>query len=235
MIREGGEVTMEKYDYLRQISIFSELKEGFLDEIDRISLLRKYGKGRIIFMEGEPGEAFFYVKSGLVKITKLSRDGREHILHILNEGHIFAEVTLFRKTVYPATAEVLEEAEIGMIKNEDLEKVIMENPELSLQLIMYLNRRLEEAHMKIRNLALYDTYGRTAQALVKLAEDYGRKSSKGIELDLNISRQELANIVGTTRETVIRVLTVFKKEHSIDIDRNTITIVDLEKVREWFR
>lgn len=226
---------MDNYDYLRQISIFSELKDEFLDKIHRMSVLRKYGKGRIIFMEGEPGDAFFYVKSGLIKISKLSRDGREHILHILNEGHIFAEITLFSKTVYPATAEVLEEAEIGMIKNEDLEKVIMENPELSLQLIKYLNRRLEEAHMKIRNLALYDTYGRTAQALIKLAEDYGRKSSKGVELDLNISRQELANIVGTTRETVTRVLTAFKKEHSIDIDKNTITIVDLEKVKEWFR
>lgn len=225
---------MDNYEYLRQISIFSELKSEYLEKIHSISLLRKYGKGRIIFMEGEPGEAFFYVKSGLVKISKLSRDGREHILHILNEGHIFAEVTLFSKTIYPATAEVIEEAEIGMIKNEDLEKVIMENPELSLQLIKYLNRRLEEAHVKIRNLALYDTYGRTAQALVKLAEDYGKKSSKGIELDLNISRQELANLVGTTRETVIRALTTFKKEHSIDIDKNTITIIDLDKIKEWF-
>lgn len=226
---------MDKYDYLRQISIFSELKEEFLEKIHNISSPRRYGKGRIIIMEGEPGEAFFYVKSGLIKISKLSSDGREHILHILNEGHIFAEVTLFSKTVYPATAEVLEEAEIGMIKNEELEKVLMQNPELALQLIKYLNKRLVEAHMKIRNLALYDTYGRTAQALLKLAEDYGKKSSKGIELDLNISRQELANIVGTTRETVIRALTTFKKEHSIDIDKNTITITDLEKVKEWFK
>ncbi|HYF74990.1 MAG TPA: Crp/Fnr family transcriptional regulator [Candidatus Nitrosocosmicus sp.] len=226
---------MDKYDYLRQISIFSELRDEYLEKIHKISLLRKYGKGRIIIMEGEPGEAFFYVKSGLIKISKLSSDGREHILHILNEGHIFAEVTLFNKTVYPATAEVLEDAEIGVIKNEDLEKVIMQNPELSLQLIKYLNKRLVEAHMKIRNLALYDTYGRTAQALVKLAEDYGKSSSKGIELDLNISRQELANIVGTTRETVIRALTAFKKEHSIDIDKNTITIIDVERLAEWYR
>lgn len=226
---------MDKYGYLRQISIFSELKDEFLEKIHHISLPRKYGKGRIIIMEGEPGEAFFYVKSGLIKISKLSSDGREHILHILNEGHIFAEVTLFNKTVYPATAEVLEDAEIGMIKNADLEKVIMENPELSLQLIRYLNKRLVEAHLKIRNLALYDTYGRTAQALVKLAEDYGKNSSKGIELDLNISRQELANIVGTTRETVIRALTTFKKEHSVDIDKNTITIIDMEKLKEWYK
>lgn len=226
---------MDKYGYLKQISVFSGLQEEYLEKIHQISLLRKYGKGRIIFMEGEPGEAFFYVRSGLVKISKLSGDGREHILHILNEGHIFAEVTLFSKTEYPATAEVLEDAEIGIIKNVDLEKLIMENPGLALQLIKYLNKRLVEAHMKIRNLALYDTYGRTAQALLKLAEDYGKKSSKGIELDLNISRQELANIVGTTRETVIRALMAFKKEHSIDIDKNTITIIDPERVAEWFK
>ncbi|HWQ30061.1 MAG TPA: Crp/Fnr family transcriptional regulator [Negativicutes bacterium] len=226
---------MDKYGYLKQISIFAGLQEEYLEKIHQISLLRKYGKGRIIFMEGEPGEAFFYVRSGLVKISKLSGDGREHILHILNEGHIFAEVTLFSKTEYPATAEVLEDAEIGIIKNADLEKLIMENPGLALQLIKYLNKRLVEAHMKIRNLALYDTYGRTAQALLKLAEDYGKKSSKGIELDLNISRQELANIVGTTRETVIRALMAFKKEHSIDIDKNTITIIDPERIAEWFK
>lgn len=226
---------MGKHDYLRQIGIFSQLKDEHLEKIHSISIFRKYGKGRIIIMEGEPGEAFFYIKSGLIKISKLSKDGREHILHILNEGHIFAEVTLFSRTVYPATAEVLEDAEIGIIKNEDLEKVIMENPGLSLELIKYLNKRLVEAHIKIRNLALYDTYGRTAEALLKLAEDYGKKSSKGIELDLNISRQELANIVGTTRETVTRALTAFKKEHSIDIDKNTITIIDRERIMEWFK
>jgi len=224
---------MNNHDYLRQISIFSELEGEFLEKIYQISRVRKYKKGRIIFMEGEPGEAFFYIKSGLVKISKLSRDGREHILHVLNEGHVFAEVTLFSNTEYPATAEVLEEAEIGIIKNEDLEKVIKENPDLSLQLIKYLNKRLVEAHMKIRNLALYDTYERTAQALVKLAEDYGKKSSKGVNLDINISRQELANIVGTTRETVIRALTAFKKEHLIGIEKNTITIIDLESLKEW--
>ncbi|MGE5630163.1 MAG: Crp/Fnr family transcriptional regulator [Caulobacteraceae bacterium] len=225
---------MSKYNYLRQISIFSELKEEFLEKIHNITILRKYAKGRIIFMEGEPGEAFYYIQSGLIKISKTSKDGREHILHILNEGHVFAEVTLFNKTVYPATAESLEDSEVGIIKNEDIEKVIMENPELSLQLIKYLNKRLIEAHTKIRNLALYDTYGRTAQALLKLAEDYGRRTTKGIELDLNISRQELANIVGTTRETVIRALTALKKERSIDIDKNTVTILDMEKIKEWF-
>ncbi len=72
---------MSNHDYLRQISIFSELESEFLEEIYKISRVRKYEKGRIIFMEGEPGEAFFYIKSGLVKISKLSRDGREHILY----------------------------------------------------------------------------------------------------------------------------------------------------------
>ncbi|OGO77522.1 MAG: cAMP-binding protein [Clostridiales bacterium GWB2_37_7] len=226
---------MSKYDYLKQISIFSQLKEDFLQKIDEISIMRSYSKGRIIFMEGEPGEAFFYIKSGLVKISKLSSDGREHILHILNEGHVFAEVTLFNNTVYPATAEVLEDTELGMIKNIALEKLIVETPEISLALIKYLNKRLIEAQNKVRNLALYDTFGRTAQALVKLAEDYGKKTTAGIELDLNISRQELANIVGTTRETVIRVLAAFKKEMSIELNKSNIIIKNIEKVKQWYR
>jgi CRP/FNR family transcriptional regulator len=225
---------MTNYEYLKQISIFSQLKEDFLMKIDSISIMRNYTKGRIIFMEGEPGEAFYYIKSGLVKISKVSSDGREHILHILNEGHVFAEVTLFNNTAYPATAEVLEEAQIGMIKNSDLQKLIIENPEISLELIKYLNHRLIEAQNKVRNLALYDTFGRTAQALVKLSEDHGKKTSAGIELDLGISRQELANIVGTTRETVIRVLAAFKKEKSIELDKSNIIIKDIDKVKQWY-
>lgn len=225
---------MGNYDYLKQISVFASLTEEHLRKIDSISITRNYAKGRIIIMEGEPGEAFFYIKSGMIKISKLSGDGREHILHILNEGHVFAEVTLFGQSPYPATAEVLEDAQIGMIKNSDLEALIVENPEISLQLIKYLNKRLVEAQNKVRNLALYDTYGRTAQALVKLAEDYGRKTAQGIELDLGISRQELANIVGTTRETVIRVLAAFKKEKSIDLDKSSIIIMNLDKIKQWY-
>jgi CRP/FNR family transcriptional regulator len=225
---------MAKYDYLKQISIFSQLKEEFLQKIDDITIVRNYAKGRIIFVEGEPGEAFYYIKSGLVKISKDSSDGREHTLHILNEGHVFAEVTLFNNTSYPATAEILEEAQIGIIKNSDLEKLIVENPEISLELIKYLNHRLVEAQNKVRNLALYDTFGRTAQALVKLADDYGKKTPEGIVLDLSISRQDLANIVGTTRETVIRVLAAFKKEKSIELDKSSIKIKDIEKVKQWY-
>ncbi|MFZ5353821.1 MAG: Crp/Fnr family transcriptional regulator [Bacillota bacterium] len=225
---------MSKYDYLKQISIFSELSEDCLANIDSISIIRAYEKGRIIFMEGEPGEAFFYIKSGVVKIYKLSSDGREHILHILNEGHVFAEVTLFSKAAYPATAEVLEDAEIGIIKNSELEKLIGGNPTLSLCLIRYLNKRLMEAQTKVRNLALYDTYARTAQSLIKLAEDYGRKTTGGIELDLNISRQELANMVGTTRETVIRVLAAFKKEKAVKVEKNSIIIANIEKIKQWY-
>ncbi len=225
---------MTKYDYLKQISIFTQLGEEYLQKIDGISMTRAYSKGRIIFMEGEPGEAFFYIKSGMVKIYKISSDGREHILHILNEGHVFAEVTLFTNTTYPATAEVLEDTQIGIIKNSDLEKLIVENPMLSLELIKYLNNRLVEAQNKVRNLALYDTFGRTAQALVKLAEEHGKKTDRGIELDIRISRQELADIVGTTRETVIRVLAAFKKEKSIELEKTNIIITKIDKIKQWY-
>ena len=225
---------MADISYLKKIPIFSNLTETDLKIIDSISIVRSYDKGRIIFMEGEPGEAFFYVKSGRVKISKLSADGREHILHILGPGHLFAEVTLFSGLPYPATAEVMETSEIGIIRNFDLEKAIMGNPELALQLIKYLNNRLMEAQNKVRNLALYDTYARTAQAVIKLSEEHGKIVPRGVELDLNISRQELANIVGTTRETCIRALMAFKKEKAIDIDKNTITIIDKDKLSQWF-
>lgn len=221
-------------NWLNTIPMFSGLNEKALDRISSISIMRNYEKGRIIFMEGEPGEAFFYIKSGRVKIAKLSNDGREHILHIYGKGSVFAEVTLFSEVPYPATAEVIESAEIGMIRNSDLEKLIAEDSGLALDFIKFLNSRLIEAQNKVRNLALHDTYARTAQAVIKLAEEHGKKTKNGVELDLNLSRQELANIVGTTRETCIRALMAFKKEKAIEIDKNIITIINAKKLEAWF-
>jgi CRP/FNR family transcriptional regulator len=170
---------------------------------------------------------------GKVKIYKTSEDGREHILYIAVPGDIFAEVILFNEVNYPATAEVLEQARIAVIRNEDLEQVLKDHPPMAVAIIKVLNKRLMDAQQQVKSLALHNTHGRTAQMLIKLAMEHGSKTENGMELDLVISRQELANMVGTTRETVTRVLMAFKKYQLIEIDRNTIRITQPDKLKEW--
>lgn len=224
---------MNSIDALKKVPIFSQLKEDDLEKILSITNRKQYKKGSIIFMEGDKGEAFYFIESGKIKISKSSKDGKELILNIYGENHVFAEVTIFNDISYPATAEVLEDAAVGVIRNSDLEKLIQYNADMGLNLIKILSKRLFNAQMKLKQLALNDTYSRTADTLIRLSENLAKERNGRIEFNLELSRQELANMIGTARETVSRILSRFKKEGSIDIIGKKIVIKDIEKLKSW--
>jgi len=122
---------------------------------------------------------------------------------------------------------------IGMIKNRDLEQLIMENSELSLKIIKILVRKLVFSQQKLKELTFNDVFSRTASQILKLSKDYGRKSDMGIILDIQLSRQEMAEMIGSTRETVSRVISRFKKEKAITEDKDKIIIINEQKLKEW--
>lgn len=221
---------MTNWNFLKNIPMFEELAEEDLAVIGGLTITRKYRKDMIIFMEAEPGEGFYYVKSGKVKILHTSLDGREHIVKILGSGEVFAEVLLFHKGGYPATAVALEDSDIGIIKNSDLEQAVLNYPTIALHLIKVLSQKLLHAQTKIKALAFSDTYGRTAQNLVNLARQYGKPVENGLEIDIDMTRQELANLVGTSRETVTRALSSLKKSKIIDLIDHKIIILQWDRL-----
>ena len=224
---------MKNTDYIKRFSFFSGLQEEDLNKIASIAIERNYKKNMVVFMEGEPGEAFYYIKSGKVKVFTTYEDGHEHILYIFGEGDVFGEATLFNNIPYPASAVVYEDAVIGIIKNRDLERLVKENSELSLKIIKILVSKLVFAQQKIRELTFNDVFSRTASQLIKLSKDYGNKKDIGLEIGIQLSRQELADMIGSTRETVSRVISRFKKEKAITEKNDRIVIINEEKLRSW--
>ena len=225
---------MNALDYLRQVPVFAGLADEQLKKIHDKTVERLFRKGAVIFFEGDPGEGFHYVRSGKVKIVKISDDGREHIIKVLSPGDLFAEVLLFNNQPYPATAVAIEDSKIGIIKNHDLEQLILNNNALALQLIKAISARLLYAQQKIKNLALDDVVVRTAETLLKLAKEHGRTLASGaVEINLDLSRQDLGSLVGTTRETVTRTLSALKKDKIIELDGSKIIIPDLRKLSRW--
>lgn len=223
----------EIIEHLRCVPFFSGLDDEDLKRIFELAIIRKYKKNMIIFMEGEPGEALYFIRQGKVKIYKNTADGREQILHILQVGDIFAEVVLFDSGTYPASAEVLEDAQIGLIRNSDVEELIKSCPELALKILRVMSKRLRTAQGHIRDLALKDTIGRVASMLVKLSQEHGVEDERGLLINLGLSRQELANYVGTTRETVTRILSDFRKSKVIEMDKQNIIIINMQKLKSW--
>lgn len=219
-------------EYLKQIPLFAGMSDDQLRQIARNSIERSYSKGSFIFHEGDPGEGFHFVISGKVKVVKSSDDGREHTIKIMQPGDLFAEVLLFTTLPYPASAIAAENSRIGVIKNSDLEKLILSNSQLALQLIKTLSQRLIYAQRKIKDLALNDVTSRTAETLASLARDHGQRNAQGhIAILLDMPRQELANLVGTTRESVTRSLSSLKRDGLIDFDGRRITIIDPQRLR----
>ncbi len=223
----------ENLELLKKIPLFAYLDDQQLAEVEKVILERFYRKGRIIFMEGEPGEAVFFVKSGRVKVTKQTSDGREHILHFINPGEVFAEVVMFDGGTYPATAEVVEDSTLGMIRNVDMERIINNNPGIALALLKIMSRRLRISQQQLIELALLDTTRRAASMLLFLAGEQGIKTDKGIEIDISLTNQDLANLIGTSRETANRILNDFKRQKAIVINKGRVTILDKYKLKSW--
>jgi len=224
---------MKSIEMLKKTSFFSDLSEEDLEKILSVSIERNYKKNMIIFMEGEPGEAFYYIKSGKVKIFRTYEDGKEHIIHIFSEGDVFGEATLFSNIPYPASSMVYEDSVIGIIKNKELEQLVKSNSELALRIIRVMAKRLVFSQQKIKDLAFNDVFARTASQIIKLGGEYGIKTEKGILVNIELSRQELADMVGTTRETISRVISRFKKEKTITEDNDRIVILSREKLQSW--
>lgn len=220
-------------NYLKKIYLFSGLSDDELAEIAAFTLERRYQKGRIIFVEEEPGEAIYFLKSGLIKVSKQDGEGREHTLHYVNPGDVFAEVVLFDAGGYPATAEVVEDAEVGLIRNRDMDRALIKNPGMTLEMLKIMARRLRNAQRQIMELALKDTTRRLAGLLLKLAEEHGVLRNNGVLISLPLTNQELANLVGTSRETVNRILSEFRRRKAISIVRQEGIVVNRAKLETW--
>lgn len=213
--------------------MFADLSHGDLSKISDIVIYRKYKKGMIIFMEGEPGDELYFVKQGRIKLAKALADGREQILHFVQKGEVFAEVLLFDGGTFPATAEVVEDAEVGIIRNKELDKLLNTHPEIAVKLLKIMSHRLRKAQLQIRDLALKDTYGRMASTLLKLAAEYGVEKQNTTEIDISLSQQELANMIGSSRETVARILSDFKKQKLVEVNKQKVSIIDLTGLQHW--
>ena len=220
-------------DYLRQTPVFSGLSDEELDELVPLVVKRRLRKDTVVFHEGDPGSAFYLVKTGRVKIYKSSAYGREQVLSILGDGQIFGDVPTFDGGPYPATAATMTEAEIYLIRREDFQGILRRHPEIALKVIRVLGARLRQSMELIRDLSFKQVPHRLAGLLLKLSGEYGKETGAGLLIELPLSRQELADIVGTSRETVTRELKKMEKAGIIGLNRRRITVIDTKRLKAW--
>jgi len=220
--------------FLENVPIFAELEEPELKRIEKLGLRKKYKKGNIVVLEKEMGAALFVIISGKVKIVRTDEDGREVILSIFGPGEFFGEMSLLDGLARSASVVALAKAELFMIHRRDFLKLLQEHPQVAISLLGELTTRLRKADTQIKSLSLKDASGRVANVILMLADDIGVFRKGKVEIDELPLQQDMANMAGTSRETVSRMIHQFIREGHLQLDGNKLTINDYEEFRKQY-
>jgi CRP/FNR family cyclic AMP-dependent transcriptional regulator len=216
---------------LGNIPLFSELTSSDLDSIASLLIERQYKKGSTIFMEGDPGDELYIIKSGSVKIYRFN-GAKEIILAIFCECDFFGEMASIRKgQIRSASAETLEPTILYVLKRSDLEGLLEAHPGITLKLLDISMNRLQKTNEQIQDLTFLDVKTRIKKLLVRLSQEHGVQQDEGILIDLKLTHKQLADMVGSVRETVTKVLQELQDEGDIVIDKKKIYIQEQKRLQ----
>ena len=222
------------HQLLKNLPLFGELDDGELKAIWGHVHTRTYKKGNIILFEEDPGDSLFIINEGRVKITRLSEEGKEVILSILGEGEFFGEMSLLDGESRSANVIALSDSEVFILKREDFLKIVKTNPQIAISLLEELARRIRKSDQQIEYLSLADAESRVAITLLRIAEETGTFKMGQVTIEELPMQQDMANMSGTSRETISRVLGDFKDKEYIDKKGKKLIILDYEKFRSEF-
>lgn len=216
---------------LKSISVFSTLNPSELKEIIPYVQPVSFKKKDIIFSEGDPSEWFYVVAEGKIKITKLSQEGKELILEIIPPLDFFGGLAVIRGFPYPANAIAMDDAELLRISRSNILRILDRFPSLMYCMAMQLGDRMKESHEALKNIALERVESRIASLLLKLSDKTGNKTGEGVMIDMKLTKQDIAEMVGTTVETSIRTMSKLRKLGIIIEKDGRIIITNLDKLK----
>lgn len=218
---------------LQQVSLFKELTNDDLNKLLGIARSRKTAKGSHIFLQGEPIEYVYFILSGKVKVYKNDVQGREQIVSVLKNGDMFPHVGFFRKGNYPAFAQAAEDSEIVAISIAHFEHLLLDNPEVSIKLFRVMGEKIIDLQNRLEAQILNNTYQQIIKLLLRLAEEHGTPSLQEGRITIPpFTNQEMANMIGTTRETMNRTLAKLKKKLAVELDSENCLVLHLALLEE---
>lgn len=225
---------MNSAEYLRSVSIFSDLSDVELASISKKMTPYSYSKGEFIVMEEMEGKQCYFITHGSVKITRSSKEGREVILAILTAGEFFGEMSLLDGETRSANVLTLEETKVLALNRNDFMATLEEYPRISIQLLKELTIRLRKSDLQIASLTLSDAEKRIGLCILRLAGEQGTIRQGHVKIKKFPFQHDIANMAGTSRETVSRTLVLFEQNGLIQREGRQLTIVDYMQFQREF-
>jgi len=222
-------------DVLRQAPLFSGLDDEAASALESSMSSSSLRRGEILFSEGDDGNQLYVVTEGKIKLGRTSQDGRENLLAILGPGQMFGELSFFDPGPRSATATAVTDVELKSLGHEALSPVLNAHPDVAHALLNQLAGRLRRTNEVVGDLVFSDVPGRVAKALLDLASRFGRRADDGIHVNHDLTQEELAQLVGASRETVNKALADFASRGWLRLEPRSVVILDLERLQRRAR
>jgi CRP/FNR family transcriptional regulator, cyclic AMP receptor protein len=220
---------------LRRAPLFEGLDEENARALRRQMSDVKLSRGEHLFLEGQDGDRLYVVLDGKIKLTRAAADGRENLLTVLGPGEMFGELSLFDPRPRTSTASAVTEAAVAALAHDALRHLLLERPEVSMYMLQALARRLRRANDVVADLVFTDVPGRVAKNLLDLADRFGEQQSDGLHVHHDLTQEELAQLVGASRETVNKALADFAARGWLQISARSVLILDADRLRRRAR
>jgi len=217
--------------YLKMIPLLQDLPAESMTRLAEAVEINEVRRRQVVYLPGDPGRSVYFVNGGRVKISKVTRDGKELTLAYRGPGELFGEIALIEGGPREEMAEAMENALLTEMERGDFERLIQTQPLLGLRLARLLTQRRRDIENKIENLVFKDVNAKLAELLLRLANDYGVDHERGTLVALKITHKEMANLIGSTRETVSLTLSQFKRRGLIRTEGRKVIIADREGLR----
>ena len=222
-------------EVLRQAPLFSGLDDEAAEALSASMLENRLRRGEVLFHEGDAGDRLYIVTDGKIKLGRTSADGRENLLAILGPGQMFGELSLFDPGPRSATVTAVTDCTMRSLGHDELGRWLNGRPEVARGLLAQLAARLRRANDVVADLVFSDVPGRVAKALLDLSQRFGRTADDGVHVHHDLTQEELAQLVGASRETVNKALADFASRGWLRLEARSVVIMDLDRLKRRAR
>ena len=211
---------------VREMPLFAKMSDAELDTLLASATLRRVAVGEAVFEQGQKADRFFLLLHGRLKVSQVTPDGQQIIVRMVNPGDIFGFAKALRREDYPGTPKAAAESVVICWPATVWDSVVETNPRLAMNAMQTMGQRLQEAHTRIREMATEEVERRVAHAVLRLVEQSGKSERGGIRIDFQISRQDIAEMTGTTLHTVSRILSAWEGKGLVEGGRQKLLVRD---------
>ncbi len=219
-------MNQKKFWFLNRVRVFQDLSLEDAELIDRLCDVQRIKRKQVVFMPGDPSDKIYLLKSGLVKVSKVTEEGKELTLMFLSQGDIFGELAAVDSLPRNTMVEAYEDTTVCMINRDDFLDFIVKRPLVTMQFTRLIGERRRKLENKIEHLLFKGAHARLAGLFLELSTDFGVRDSRGTIINLKLTHREMANFIGSTRETVSFALLDMKRDLLIETDGKRVVILD---------